>query len=141
MIPAGTRLTFNVSGSVHAWFTSSKEDVHDIASATMDPYVNVKAITVTPTSTVITGTLDWTYSAVVVLDTISDHASVDDVASIVKHAFYIATDAVPVVAGPGDPAPGEKPKTPLLEPSWTQAIVVFSIVGGLWALLAYRKLG
>jgi len=101
MVPAQTTLTLDVKGQAGQWAPRSPGEVRGQVMNALTPYFHVYDVTLTTgTDTVFDtgfGFWNWTYAAVVTLQTREPYATVDDVASIVAHAFYNAAGTVPVV--------------------------------------------
>jgi hypothetical protein len=113
MIPAGTTLSFEVSGVVRqGLMTYNAEDLHANVVNKLTPFVSVYSVVIRPTTRVVIGVLDWSYTATVVVGSKVDHGNADDVGSYVRTAFYEATKDVATVSraaivptGSGAPAP------------------------------------
>lgn len=135
MVRAGTILTFDVTGQAGGWFAPEPGDVRAGVIDALHPYLTVHNLTLTKTS----GWRDidffwWNYSARVDVQTKSDHARVDDVASIVAHAFYVGAGTLPTVtlgAGTQAPAVVQPPgfvDSTLAGLQWTAVLLVGGVV-------------
>lgn len=117
MIPAGTTITFQVAGSTGIGLTgfgTSPDSVRNDVTAYLSGFFDVYSVTVNAESllqSAIEFSWNWTYTATVTLGTREDYGSVDDIGSIVAHAFYQAGGALPTVSAPdyGEPTQGQLP--------------------------------
>lgn len=112
MIPGGTSLSYQITGqaSVFSTFFNDAAGVRSDVISALSAYFNVQNVTVDAESALeqyenleLTA---WQYSATVTLVTRSDYGSVDDIGSVVAHAFFDATGYLPTVTNPdyGEPA-------------------------------------
>lgn len=115
MVPAGSRFTFTVTGSVPEtlWNEAVWGSNGDYGAAGMTVDMLragvvsrlASRLTVTrleiPHSNETWATETWSYLAVIDVETLIDHADVRDVLGIVEGAFWQTTDSPPVVT-PGE---------------------------------------
>src|SRR3954470_2737181 len=97
MITKGTSLTYGLTGDVHALFYETTQDLRGDVSGQLAQYFDVSGLTVTPHGLVLTGTMDWSYTAQVTVRTQRDYGSEADIRSVVAHAFWEAAGAAPEI--------------------------------------------
>lgn len=139
MIRRGTSLSFAVNGDVQAWFYNTPSDVRGAVRGNLLPYFTIQVLQVDPRGTVLSGTLDWEYDAVLTVKPLGDYNSLEDVKSVVAHAFAQATGNVPVVGATGaDPDPsGDRPADSV---PWSNTLVFVAVAIALVAVLGLKKL-
>ncbi len=105
MIPAGTTLTFVVSGHVSTWtpIEADPSRVEDIVTNQLMPFLTVKAVRVVPSTLALGGLLEYEYTASVAVATRVAHARAEDVTGWIVSAFYAATGQTARVLASDDP--------------------------------------
>lgn len=101
MVPHGSLIIFDVNGTTGGLAPVDDTDLRSRIIAGLAPYFTVMEVAITRGST-LSNIIDfqwfhWNYSAVVTLRTRSDYADVEDVRSVLIHAFYDAGGAFPTV--------------------------------------------
>jgi len=108
MIPAGTTLTVQVSGSADSFWTSpafwrgtDTDSLRSAVNIALEPYMVVKQHTIEDRGVTDVGT--WQYRATLVVAPLVSHAQAEDVYAIIAHAFYVETDYYPNVGATQPP--------------------------------------
>lgn len=108
MVNAGQRITFDVVGSTSTdWTTilgSTVQGVREIVVDTLSASFYVHDVTINREGTLFGPDAlywNWRYSAVVSLTTKTAYAKIEDVDSIVAHAFYEGGGELPTVTARG----------------------------------------
>lgn len=102
MIAKGSRLQFEVRGSVGEWLPRTVDDVRQQAINSMSAYVTVESCSLLRTDNAFWREYwDWGYTAQVTVRTRSDHNALEDVTAIVSSAFQTASGEIPTVTPPG----------------------------------------
>jgi len=118
MVARGTRIIADVSGSADSYFSITPWNATDDASLRsnvdmlLSQYFNVYDIQIE------SATFDpgqWSFRAHCDLLVLADYGNLDDVASIIRHAFYEATGYLPTVTIPqtSQGLTGQPGQTPL----------------------------
>jgi hypothetical protein len=101
-IAAGTRVEFDVRGSVGEWLPRTVDDVRQGATNFMSAYVTVESIGLSRTDNAFWREYwDWGYTANVRIRTRYSHASIDDLLKIVADGFQSAAGEIPTVTANG----------------------------------------
>ncbi len=111
MVNSGQRITFDVVGSVSGWIPSTVQGVREDVVSTLAANFAVHDVTINREDTLFgpsSAYWNWRYNAVAVVTTKSAYAKVEDVDSIVAHAFYQGSGELPTVTARGY-EPGQGP--------------------------------
>jgi len=102
MIATGTRIEFDVRGSVGEFLPRTVDDVRQLAINSMSPYVTVESVSLSRTDNAFWREYwDWGYTSVTRVRTVHDHASISDLVLIVRNAFTTASGEIPTVTANG----------------------------------------
>ena|SRR5688572_15195626 len=145
MIPAGTRLLFEVSGQAGTqipFMSQTVESIDSQVTTSLAPFLRVYGVTVTDPGWHDAGI--YTYFAKADIATRSAHATLDDVRSFVEHAFYEATGYWPSVTAPAE---GEPHQTDTSQgPNWLtelakgmQGTLAMVAIGAVAVLIIVNK--
>lgn len=139
MIAKGTEVSVTVTGTVSesfGWSQYSTADLRNDVMRILSSRLNVTAFNIKGDESWMMET--WSYRAMLTVKTISDHARIEDVLSIVDGAFWQAADTKPVVTlgeysqqDPSEGRPGAPSATSTL--SSIAIIIVGAIVLLIWA--------
>ena len=113
MITAGTRKSFTVRGRCVTTLTTFASDVRsDVLDQLSDRGWTVYSLAVSPLSNERLG--DWDYIAYVTVSSPVSHASIEDMVSVIRGAFWNAAGSYPTVSTPGYAPDSNQPANPPL---------------------------
>lgn len=105
MIPANTPITFTVVGDTAGLIPTSVDGVRGVVLDMLAPNFTVQNVLVTNLRTMMGGGgslyWNWSYKATVRLTTRVEYRDIQDIDSIVAHAFYEAGGSLPTVTANG----------------------------------------
>lgn len=133
MVPAGSLITFDVTGTTNLYLATSPVLVRGDVVDALSPFVDVNNVTViapTWTSDMLNGfAVNTDYTATVQITTRVDYSDISDLASIVAHAFYTAVNALPTVTAEQSGQPAQQPAIGSSGPTFTSGLG--SVLSGL----------
>jgi len=104
MIPAGTRLAFEVRGTAGGWIPTSVDALHsEIVQELSALPLSVESVTIAEGGEIYE-VLEWPFTARIVVVTRNAHAKAEDVAAIVQHGVIEATGNAVAIGGAGSQA-------------------------------------
>lgn len=102
MIPKGTRITFDVQGSVGHWIPRSTQGVRQDAIDNITPFARVESLSIArpgfieDPATFVLG-VNWPYESAVRILTQFDHGKIDDLVLVITNAYEFAAGSIPTV--------------------------------------------
>jgi hypothetical protein len=104
MVNAGARITFDVVGSVSGWLPSTVQGVREPIVSDLAANFAVHDVTIAREDTLFgpsSAYWNWRYRGVATITTKTAYAKIEDVDSIVAHAFYQGAGELPTVTARG----------------------------------------
>jgi len=145
MVPANTTFTLDVKGTAGQWLPRTVAELRASVIDSLTPFMHVYDVSVTRDSFLSDPEnlfyWAWPYVAVVTVQTRVGYADVDDVASIVAHAFYSGGGRVPTVTvrGTGPQQNPDDVRGPGLFGSLTTVAVLGIVLIAVWAVAPYVR--